>query len=169
MAFTLQEQDPDRYRRKARMISVVMVAQLVIFSMLFSLLLSSALGNTFWAHALGIVLGLLATSALFAGLKERPWMAEIRYIWQLKNHLSQIQGYYPSLERAMDQDNRAALDILSFYHAGVDQIAALNNRRQRDPARQVQQERVLTRREALALPDRVTVFDPHDLSAFTRG
>ncbi|WP_447956390.1 DUF3087 family protein [Vreelandella sp. EE7] len=168
MAFTLQEQEPKRYRRKARMISVVMVGQLIIFGMLFSLLLSSALGSSIWTHGLGIVLGLLATSALFAGLKERPWMGEISYVWQLKNHLSRIQGYQDSLTRAVDEDNRAALDILSFYHEGVDQVAALNDK-QPDPARLQQKEHVVERRQALGLPDRVTVFDPHDLGAFTRG
>ncbi|WNL42834.1 DUF3087 family protein [Halomonas sp. PAMB 3264] len=167
MAFTLQAQDPNRYRRKARMISVMMVGQLIIFSMLFSLLLSSVMESSLWAHGLGIALGLLATSALFAGLKERPWMGEISYVWQLKNHLSRIQGYQASLERAVDEDNRAALDVLSFYHEGVDQVAALNGKAP-DPARVAQKERVLERRQALALPDRVTVFDPHDLSAFTR-
>ncbi|MFG6668326.1 DUF3087 family protein [Halomonas sp. HNIBRBA4712] len=168
MAFTLKEQDPARYRRKARMISVVMVGQLLIFGMLFSLLLASALGPSFWSLALGVVLGLLATSALFAGIKERPWMSEVGYVWELKSHLSRIAGYRETLDNAAGQDNRSALDILSFYHQGLDQMSSLNARQAPDPARQAQQARIVERRQALGLTERVATFDPHDLDAFTR-
>ncbi|MCB8890459.1 DUF3087 family protein [Vreelandella malpeensis] len=168
MAFTLQEQSPARYRRKARMISVMMVGQLIIFGMLFSLLLSSVLESALWAHGLGILLGLLATSALFAVLKERPWMAEINYVWQLKSHLSRINGYQGALTREAGQDNRAALDILSFYHAGINQVVALNDRAPQDAERQAQKARITERRRALGMPEQAASFDPNDLGAFTR-
>ncbi len=100
MVFTLEQHDSHKYRRKARMISIAMAGQLIIFGMLFSMLLISTFGSSLWLYAVGIVLGLLATSALFAALRERPWMSEMRYVWQLRQHLAQIGGFLPTLRRA---------------------------------------------------------------------
>ncbi len=170
MVFTLEQHDSSKYRRKARMISIAMAGQLVIFGMLFSMLLTSTFGNSLWFYALGIVLGLLATSALFAVLRERPWMAEMRYVWQLRQHLSQISGFLPTLRGAVEEDNRAALDIVTFYHAGVAQLATLNGRTPPEDAAWLAETKYLAeKREALGLPARVERFDSQDLQAFKRS
>jgi hypothetical protein len=65
--FQLEAYEPEVYRRKARMISVAMAGQLIVFGMLFAMLLTTTFGSSFWLNALGVLLGLLATSALFAG------------------------------------------------------------------------------------------------------
>ncbi|MYL22287.1 DUF3087 family protein [Halomonas alkaliantarctica] len=168
--FKLEQYEPEVYRRKARMISFAMAGQLIIFGMLFSLLLTSALGSSLWLNALGVFLGLLATSALFAVLKDRPWMNEVRYAWQLKHHLSQISGYLPTLRKAVKEDNRVALDILTFYHQGMSQLAELNGRTTDDDAERLAEKmEVKLKREELDLPDHVDGFDPQDLQAFKRG
>lgn len=168
--FQLEQYEPEVYRRKARMISFAMAGQLIIFGMLFSLLLTSALGSSFWLNALGVFLGLLATSALFAVLKDRPWMNEVRYAWQLKHHLSQISGYLPTLRQAIKEDNRVALDILTFYHQGMSQLAELNGRTTDDDAERLAEKmEVKLKREELGLPEQVERFDPQDLQAFKRG
>ena len=168
--FQLEQHDPEVYRRKARMISFAMAGQLIIFGMLFSLLLTSALGSSFWLNALGVFLGLLATSALFAVLKDRPWMNEVRYVWQLKHHLSKISGYLPTLRQAIKEDNRVALDILTFYHQGMSQLAELNGRTTDDDAERLAEKmEVKLKREELGLPEQVDRFDPQDLQAFKRG
>lgn len=170
MVFTLEQHDSDKYRRKARMISFAMAGQLIIFGMLFSMLLTSTFGNSVWLYVLGILLGLLATSALFAVLRERPWMSEMRYVWQLRQHLAQISGFLPTLRRALEEDNRSALDIVTFYHAGVAQLAELNGRTPPDDATwQAEKKRLAEKREALGLPARVDTFDTQDLHAFKRS
>ncbi|XUO86462.1 DUF3087 family protein [Halomonas sp. KM072] len=167
MAFTLEHHDPDIYRRKARIISIIMAGQLVVFGLLFSMLLTATFGSSFWLNALGVLLGLLATSAMFAALRERPWMVEMRYVWQLKHHLSRISSYLQPLRRGVEEDNRLALDILTFYHQGMSQLAELNGRTTDDDAERLAEKmQVKVRREALGLPAEVTSFDPHDLSAF---
>ncbi|NYS60602.1 DUF3087 family protein [Vreelandella salicampi] len=167
--FQLDNYEPEVYRRKARMISFAMAGQLIIFGMLFAMLLTSALGNSIWLNALGVFLGLLATSALFAVLKDRPWMNEVRYVWQLKHHLSQISGYLPTLRKAVKEDNRVALDILTFYHQGMTQLAELNGRTTDDDAERLAEKmEVKLKREALELPETVDQFDPQDLHAFKR-
>ncbi|BBI70067.2 hypothetical protein HAALTHF_01080n [Vreelandella aquamarina] len=111
-----------------------MAGQLIIFGLLFSMLLTTTFGSSVWLNALGVLLGLLATSAMFAALRERPWMTEVRYVWQLKHHLSRISSYLQPLRRAVEEDNRLALDILTFYHQGMAQLAELNGRTTDDDA-----------------------------------
>ncbi|GGC75038.1 DUF3087 family protein [Vreelandella lutescens] len=167
MAFSLEQHDPETYRRKARMISVAMAGQLIVFGLLFSMLLTTTFGSSIWLNALGVLLGLLATSAMFAALRERPWMTEMRYVWQLKHHLSRISSYLQPLRRAVEEDNRLALDILTFYHQGMAQLAELNGRTTDDDAERLAEKmQVKVKREALGLPKEVTSFDPQDLSAF---
>ena len=167
MAFSLEQHDPASYQRKARIISVAMAGQLIIFGLLFSMLLTTTFGSSVWLNALGVLLGLLATSAMFDALRERPWMTEMRYVWQLKHHLSRISSYLQPLRRAVEEDNRLALDILTFYHQGMAQLAELNGRTTDDDAERLAEKmQVKVKREALGLPKEVTTFDPHDLSAF---
>lgn len=169
MAFTLEQHNPDSYRRKARMISIVMAGQLVVFGLLFSMLLAATFDGGFWMNALGVFLGLLATSAMFAALRDRPWMTEMRYVWQLKHHLSHISGYLQPLRRAVEEDNRVALDIVTFYHQGMTQLAELNGRTTDDDAERLAEKmQIKIKREELGLPVQVDRFDPQDLSAFKR-
>ncbi|MCS2610756.1 DUF3087 domain-containing protein [Halomonas dongshanensis] len=167
--FTFEPIDPNAYRRKARMITFALLGQLVIFGLLFAMLLASAFGPGLWPNVFGVVLGLLATSALFAVLRERPWMREVRYVGQLKQSLSHISSYLPALRRGVEEDNRSALDVLAFFYAGLDQMAELNGRtRDANSERDAERRRIDAKREELGLPARVEHFDPQDLSAFTR-
>ncbi|QNI01910.1 DUF3087 family protein [Halomonas sp. SH5A2] len=166
MVFTLEPYDSTTYRRKARMITFIMVGQLLIFGLLFAMLLTATFGQSLWLNVLGGILGLLATSAMFAALRDRPWMQEVGYVWQLKQHLSRINGHLPALRQAMQEDNRTALDVLAFYHQGLAQLAEFNGR---TPSDDGERQRVIERREALALPVQVEQFDTQDLHAFKRG
>jgi hypothetical protein len=169
MPFTFEHHDPDTYRRKARIISVVMAGQLIVFGMLFAQLLTATFGSSLWLNALGVFLGLLATSLTFAILRERPWMREMRYVWQLKHHLSRVSGYLGTLRREMDRGNEVALHLMAFYHQGMAQLAELNGRTLDDDG-ELLDERLKVRqlREEKGLPERVEGFDPHDLAAFRK-
>lgn len=170
MPFRFEHHDPETYRRKARMISVAMAAQLVIFGLLFSQLLTRTFGSSLWLNALGVLLGLLATSLVFVVLRDRPWMTEIRYVWQLKHHLSQVSGYLPALRRGLEEDNDNALGVLSFYHRGMHQLAELNGRTPDDDAERLAERlEVRQRREEKGLPLEVDGLDPEDLRAFRKG
>lgn len=170
MVFNLEHHDPEAYRRKARVISFAMAGQLIIFGLLFSMLLTSTFGSSLWLNVLGVVLGLLATSALFAVLRERPWMAEVRYVWQLKHQLSQVSGYLAPLRREFEENNRTALDLLTFYHQGMAQLAELNGRAANsDPERLAEKNQLKIKREEQGLPPQVESVDTQDLQAFKRG
>ncbi|MBF8222374.1 DUF3087 family protein [Halomonas sp. 328] len=170
MMFRFETHDPETYRRKARLISVAMAAQLLVFGLLFSQLLVYAFGSSLWLNALGVLLGLIATSLLFAALKEREWMSEVRYVWQLKAHLSRVSGYLGSLREAVEQGNNSALHLLTFYHQGMAQLAELNGRTLDDDG-ELLAERLKVRqwRAERGLPESVEGFDPQDLQAFNKS
>jgi hypothetical protein len=170
MPFQFEAHDPETYRRKARMITLAMAGQLIVFGLVFSQLLIATFGSRFWLNALGVLLGLLATSLVFAVLRERPWMAEMRYVWRLKHLLSRVSGYLPALRRGMAEGNPTALDVLAFYHQGMAQLAELNGRTLDDDAELLAEREALrlSRRER-QLPERVRGLDPEDLAAFRKG
>lgn len=170
MPFVFEHHDPSSYRRKARIISVVMAGQLIVFGMLFAQLLTATFGSSLWLNALGVFLGLLATSLTFAVLRERPWMREMRYVWQLKDNLSRVSGYLGTLRREMEQGNAVALHVMAFYHQGMAQLAELNGRTLDDDAELIAERlKVRQLREEKGLPERVEEFDPHDLAAFRKS
>ncbi|MDX5432149.1 MAG: DUF3087 domain-containing protein [Halomonas sp.] len=170
MPFTFEHHDPETYRRKARIISVVMAGQLIVFGMLFAQLLTATFGSSLWLNALGVCLGLLATSLTFAVLRERPWMREMRYVWQLKHHLSRLSGYLATLRREMDQGNGVALHLMTAYHQGMAQLAELNGRTLDDDGELLgERARIRHLREERGLPERIEGFDPHDLAAFRKS
>lgn len=170
MAFYLEEHDPETYRRKGRLISLAMAGQLIVLGLVFSQLLVATFGSSLWLNALGVLLGLLATGATFTVLKDRPWMKEVRYVWQLKHHLGQISGYLPGLRKAVEEGNTTALDLLTFYHQGMAQLAELNGRTPDDDSERLAEKmQVRLKREEKGLPDKVNGFDPLDLQAFKRG
>jgi hypothetical protein len=170
MPFQFEEHDPETYRRKGRLISLAMAGQLIVFGMVFAQLLQLAFEGGLWLNVLGVLLGLLATSLVFAVLRERPWMREMRYAWQLKHHLSRVSSYLPELRRAATEDNATALDLLAFYHQGMAQLAELNGRTLDDDSELLaERERLRQLRREKGLPERVDGFDPHDLDAFRKG
>ncbi|GHC24282.1 DUF3087 family protein [Aidingimonas halophila] len=168
--FRFESHDPDRYRRKARIISLSMSAQVIVLAVVFSQLLSLGLDGGLWRYLTGILLALLATSLIFAILLERPWMAEMRYAWELRQRLSQVRGYLPTLRQAIEENNPTALEVLAFYHQGLEQLAALNGRTlDDDTERQAEKAVVRQRREAHGMPPTVDGFDPEDLRAFKKS
>jgi len=170
MSFRFKEHDPETYRRKGRLISLAMAGQLIVFGLVFSQLLQLAFDGGFWLNVVGVLLGLVATSVVFAVLRERPWMTEMRYVWQLKHHLSRVSAYLPALRRAVEEGNGTALAILSFYHQGMAQLAELNGRTMDDDSELLaERQKVHLARQERGLPERVDGFDPQDLAAFKRG
>lgn len=170
MPFQFEDHDPETYRRKGRFISLAMAGQLVVFGLVFVQLLQAAFDGGFWLNVLGVLLGLVATSLVFAVLRERPWMAEVRYVWQLKHQLSRVSGYLPALRRGMAEGNDTAMAVLAFYHQGMAQLAELNGRTLDDDAELLaEREVVRAARRERGLPERVAGLDPHDLDAFRKG
>ncbi|GAA0636702.1 DUF3087 family protein [Halomonas beimenensis] len=170
MSFLLESHDPDTYRRTSRRVALAMAGQLIVFGLVFTQLISSAFGSSFWLNALGVLLGLVATSLVVMALRDRPWMGPVRYGWQLKQALSRVSGYLPALRRGMEEGDERALAVLAFYHQGMAQLADLEGRTLDDDAELLaERQRVRLARQAQGLPERVDGLDDADLAAFKRG
>ncbi|TFH88370.1 DUF3087 family protein [Billgrantia azerbaijanica] len=167
MPFRFEDHDPETYRRKARFVAVAMAAQFIVFGVVFAQLLTANFGSSLWLNALGVFLGLLATSLVFAVLRERPWMADMRYAWQLKHHLARLSSHLSTLRRAVEEGDDVALHLLTSYHQGMAQLAELDGRTLDDDSERAA-ERVWVRglRRDRGLPERVEGFDPEELRAF---
>ncbi|MDT8880016.1 DUF3087 family protein [Halomonas saccharevitans] len=170
MTFRFEHHDPATYRRLSRLTGLAMAGQLIVFGLLFSQLLVAAFGGSLWINALGVLLGLAATSLVFAVLRQRPWMAGIRYVWRLKHHLARVSAYLPALRRGMGEGDEAALAVLAFYHQGMAQLSELEGRTLDDDAELLAEREVVrhARRER-GLSERVEGFELEDLSAFRKG
>lgn len=171
MVFRFEHHDPEPFRRKAKLMTTIMIGQFIVFGLLFSQLLTSCFGSSLGMNALGVLLGLLATIAMVAVFRERPWMRDQRYAWELKRHLLRVSGYLSALRQAgLEEHDTRALDLLAFYHQGVQQLADLNGRTVDDDSERLAERlRVRQTRESLSLPATVDGIDPDALEAFRRA
>ncbi|MEC9482263.1 MAG: DUF3087 family protein, partial [Halomonas sp.] len=97
-----------------------------------------------------------------------PWMRDQRYAWELKRQLTRIGAYLPKLRQAgLERHDPQALDLLAFYHQGMQQLADLSGRTFDDDSENLAERlRVRQTREAQALPDIIDSLDLKTLEAF---
>ncbi|GAB2780500.1 DUF3087 domain-containing protein [Halomonas shantousis] len=168
MHIRFESHDSRLYRRKAKFMAVIVAGQFIILGLLFSQLLTSRFGSSLGMNALGVLLGLLATSVVVAVLRDRPWMRDQRYVWELKRHLARISAHLPALRQAgLERCDPQALDLLAFYHQGMQQLADLNGRTVDDDSERLAERlRVRQARRECQLPEQVNEVDLEALDAF---
>lgn len=169
--FRFERHDPARFRRTSRRMAIVVAVQFIVLGLVFSQLLTARFGSSLGMNALGVLLGLLATSVVVAVLRERPWMRDQRYAWELKRHLARVSAYLPALRRAgFEERDPRALDLLAFYHQGMQQLADLNGRTPDDDSERLAERlRVRQTRETVNLATEVDGLDPAALKAFRQA
>ena len=123
-SFRLQEINPQDFRRQTRNASIRIMLVFAASAMLLSAGLVSWLGaagdSNFKWNLTGVILGLLFTSALVAGLfHKQQWMAASVYGWRLKRCLMRITNQMHHLKKAVEQEDTQAMQILSFYHLAL--------------------------------------------------
>ncbi|SHE63684.1 Protein of unknown function [Modicisalibacter ilicicola DSM 19980] len=168
MGFRFEHHDPGQFRRKSRLMAVVVTGQFIVLGVLFSQVLTARFGSSLGMNALGVLLGLLTTSVVVAVLRERPWLADQRYAWELKHHLARVSAHLSTLRDAgLERHDPRALDLLAFYHQGMQQLAELNGRTPDDDSERLAERlRVRRVRESLNMPVEVDGLDPGTLKAF---
>ncbi|MGC3872738.1 DUF3087 family protein [Halomonas sp. GXIMD04776] len=168
MNFRFEYHDPEQFRRKSRLMAIIVAAQFIVLGLLFSQLLTAKFGSSLAMNALGVLLGLLATSVVVAVLRERPWLQDQCYAWELKHHLARVSGHLSTLREAgLEGHDPRALDLLAFYHQGMQQMAELNGRTPDDDSERLAERlRVRQARESLNMPAEVSGLDPQAVKAF---
>ncbi|WP_048306382.1 DUF3087 family protein [Halomonas sp. PR-M31] len=168
MSFRFEHHDPEQFRRKSRFMAIIVTVQFVVFGLLFSHLLTTRFGSSLAMNAAGVLLGLMATSVVVAILRRKPWLQDQCYAWELKRHLTRVSAHLSTLRKAgLENHDPAALDMLAFYHQGMEQLAELNGRTTDDDGERLAERLKLRQiRESLSMPDKVTGLDPQALKAF---
>nr|WP_299243966.1 DUF3087 family protein [uncultured Halomonas sp.] len=168
MSFRFEHHDPEQFRRKSRFMAIMVTAQFAVLGLVFSQLLTARFGSSLAMNAVGVLLGLLATSAMVAILRQKPWLQDQRYAWELKHHLARVSAHLSTLRTAgLEGHDPRALDLLAFYHQGMQQLSELNGRTTDDDSERLAERlRVRKIRESLNMPAEVAGLDPQALKRF---
>ncbi|MBY6106809.1 DUF3087 domain-containing protein [Ferrimonas balearica] len=129
--------EPGHYRRRVNQISLGFVAALALLSVAFGSLLIALFGQGpvasgestghFHLNLMGVVLALALCSAVLAGLKDKPFMAEVMLVWQTKQRHNRIFRKLAAIQAAAERKEPEALSILSYYHDSRIQVYRLDN------------------------------------------
>ncbi|MFC3681090.1 DUF3087 family protein [Bacterioplanoides pacificum] len=109
----LKQIDKCLYKRRLNRFQAALVAGLFIlglgFSSLYIELFSQPGESNFVLNLAGVISALFVVAVAANLVKNKPWMAEIRYVWQLKQELNRIYRASRKLEAALQQDDDEAL------------------------------------------------------------
>lgn len=109
--------DKARYKKRLNWLQGSAVVLLMLSALLFSNLLVSHYGSdgsNLWLNATAVLLSVLLLSLIFAVLKHQPWMADIRYIMQLKQRLNRIYRASKAVDAAVANDQKNGLIVRYF-------------------------------------------------------
>jgi len=131
----LQDIDKKRYRKHLNIVIAVMIVSLMAlalgFGQLLIALLASGEGDNFIFNLSGVVLaGIICLSVVYK-VRHHHFMAEVYYVWQLKQSLNKIYRKLRKIEAARDEstspNNTDAFIILNFYYAASSQLFKLDD------------------------------------------
>lgn len=130
----LQHIDKIRYRKHLNMASVVATAVLIAFALFYGQVLihffAAADGNNFKLNLAGVVLGVFSLLIVFNLVRKHPYLAEVMYVWDLKQANNQIYRKLHHIKTALansDNTNIDAITILHYYYAASKQQYNLDN------------------------------------------
>ena len=134
------EIDKSLYRKNLNLVTIILVVSLSLLSLLFGAALIAAFGvngsesvssgdstGNFHLNLLGVVLAAATCVGVIIYIKDRPWLREVYYVWQLKALHNRIYRRLKSIKAAAKQGDVNALIILNYYYAGLKQIYFLDN------------------------------------------
>ncbi|MBY5922023.1 DUF3087 family protein [Ferrimonas balearica] len=133
----LRKIEASHYRRQVNQVTLGFVMALAVLSVAFGSLLIALFGQgavtpgestgNFHLNLMGVVLALALCSALLAGLKDKPFMADVVYVWQLKQMHNRIYRKLKAVEAAAEQGDVNAMSVLDFYHRSRELVYRLDN------------------------------------------
>lgn len=128
--FQIQQIDPKTYRVRTRNATLRIMLLFIVVgfttSYFFSKLFGEAPSNLLTLQIIGALLGLgLTFWIVTVFFKNKPWMHEAMYGWQLKRSLMHITNVMRPLEEKVAEGDIEALKIMRFYHLGITQMYTL--------------------------------------------
>jgi hypothetical protein len=127
----LQKIDKDRYRKHLNMASVIAIAILIILSLVYAQVLihffADDESSNFKLNLLGVILGIISLIPLFNQVRSHPYLAEVMYVWDLKQVTNQIYRKLHKIKATLADTNIDAIIILNYYYAASQQLYVLDN------------------------------------------
>tara|TARA_R110002167_G_scaffold107987_13_gene275975 strand:+ start:3879 stop:4448 length:570 start_codon:yes stop_codon:yes gene_type:complete len=118
----LRSIDKTTYKKRLNQVQGGAVITLLVLALLFS-----ELYRALWAggesstllNALAVATAAALVALLFNRIKDKPWMADMVYLWRLKRELNRIYRSSKILEQALAAGDRDAFVIQNFNLRGA--------------------------------------------------
>lgn len=127
----LQQIDKTRYRRHLNMASVITVAALIIFALIYAQLLihffADGESSNFKFNFIGVVLAVITAVTGFNIVKSHPYLHEVKYVWDLKQLHNKIYRKSHQINKAAAENNQDALIILYYYYQAAKLLYTLDD------------------------------------------
>ncbi|AQS37981.1 Protein of unknown function (DUF3087) [Shewanella psychrophila] len=133
----LQEIDKVVYRKHLNVVTIALVASLILLSLAFGAGLIALFGEVkdvsgeatgnFHLNLLGVVMAAIISVVVLMQVKDKPYLAEVYYIWQLKALHNRVYRRLKKVKAAAADHDIDALVILSFYYQSQKLVYQLDN------------------------------------------
>jgi hypothetical protein len=133
----MKEVEKSVYRTRINRVIVSFVASLSILALLFGTLLIALFGaepvessestGNFHLNLMGVVLALVLCVSVLNRIKESPFMADIYYVWRLKQLQNKIYRKLSKVKKKAELNDIDALIVLVFYYKSLKQVYQLDN------------------------------------------
>ncbi|WP_221796034.1 DUF3087 family protein [Oceanobacter mangrovi] len=113
----LKSIDKPSYKKHLNLLQFGGVALLLVLALGLSSLYRSWWGNgesNTGLNLLAVITAVVVLAALFSLIRQQPWMADIRYTWQLKQELNRIYRHSKVLEKALADGDENAFRVHFF-------------------------------------------------------
>ncbi|MEP1449268.1 MAG: DUF3087 domain-containing protein [Paraglaciecola sp.] len=118
----LIEINKSRYRRHLNLVIIGCITSLAIGSLAISQILiflfPDESGRHFHWNLLGVVIASLSLIGLLNKFRRHNFMAEVVYVWELKQTLNKINRKMPKLKIASNAGNADAMLAIQYSYAG---------------------------------------------------
>lgn len=128
------------YRQRLNLFMVGFFVIFAVLALVFGSLLIAAFGqpiiegvadaevqSNFRFNLLGVVIALALSTLLVNGFKNKPWMAEIYYIWQLKQLHNKVYRKLAKIKPTAFEGDINGIIILAFYYKTTKLVYELDN------------------------------------------
>lgn len=128
----LKQIDKEEYRKRSKQLMILTVVVLLATSLSVSNILiglfgSEVEGDNFWLNLTGVIIGLMVISLMYKIILDKPYMADVNYVRNLKKEMNRIYRNSKMLQAKTEEGNKQAL-IISYYNFQLcKQIYELDN------------------------------------------
>ena len=128
----LQKIEKSAYRQMLNKVIVAFIISFAVLAIVFGqiliALLSQPNADNFWLNFTGVVIALVCCLSAINSIKNKDYMREVLYVWELKKQINFIYRKLAKIKLAgLQQGDIDALIILKFYYKACHQLYTLDD------------------------------------------